>query len=260
MLRKAITPATEIFMKQRTPEPDPDEINIPSRQATDTTLVSQNAVSYDYADEEAAYQSLEKKTNSAAHKRNRMSTDNKAYRPYGVGTWRLHLRKMTMTTRGKGGGRKSKKKGEGKGRRRKSKKKDVGGSLLNFPVVQYDKKKRRKARGDKGNGSVEEERSVSDEHVEQVSIQVYQSNNFNLLSSDIPSVHYSFTTSGICSPCVCSSFKTWVCARLQVQIRWTHQDSPTTLILVPVFPQSPKTKKGRSRACITSKPRQLDEE
>lgn len=154
--RKAITPATEIFMKQRTPEPDPDEINIPSRQATDTTLVSQNAVSYDYADEEAAYQSLEKKTNSAAHKRNRMSTDNKAYRPTASDL--------------EASSEEDDDDDERKGRRRKSKKKDVGGSLPNFPVVQYDKKKRRKARGDKGNGSVEEERSVSDEHVEQVSI------------------------------------------------------------------------------------------
>lgn len=154
--RKAITPATEIFMKQRTPDPDADEINIPTRQATDTTLVGQNTTSYDYAEEEADYQqNLEKKRNAAAQKRNRMSVDNKAYRPTASD--------LEDTSEEEDDG-------EMKGRRKKSKKKDIGGPLTNLPVAQYDKRKRRKARGDKGNGTVEEEESISDEQVEQVSI------------------------------------------------------------------------------------------
>lgn len=150
---RALSPATYL-MRQRSHEPE--DVPLPSRQATDATLVGPNhSVSYDYAEEEEEYQNSlkpsSKRTGAAtAHKRNRMSMDNKAYRP---STSDIDSESDADVDED---GR--------KGRRRRAKKKELGGGpLTTLPVAGYDKRKKKKVRANRGNGQGEDE-SGSDEH------------------------------------------------------------------------------------------------
>ncbi|KAI5119415.1 hypothetical protein M0805_009866 [Coniferiporia weirii] len=143
---RAMSSAT-FLMRQRSQEPE--EPRPPSRQATDATLVPQNnSNSYDYADEEEEFleiQKTSKKSISTAHKRNRMSTDNKAYRPTASDLDEESDEDLD---------------GERKGRRRRRRKEGGGGPLRTLPVTQYDKRKKKRARDGKPG---DEELSESDE-------------------------------------------------------------------------------------------------
>ncbi|KAH8118002.1 hypothetical protein DFH11DRAFT_1850949 [Phellopilus nigrolimitatus] len=148
LTQRAVSSAT-FLMRQRSQEPE--EVRPPSRQATDATFVPQNnSGSYDYADEEEEYletQKTSKKNSSATHKRGRMSTDNKAYRPSTSDLENESDEEFDEDDDGK------------KGRRRKKKKDIGGGPLTSLPVTQYDKRKKRRGRA----GKPGEDISVSDE-------------------------------------------------------------------------------------------------
>ncbi|KAJ7475921.1 UNC-like C-terminal-domain-containing protein [Mycena latifolia] len=103
--------------------------------------------SYEYSAEERDVQS---KRASATHKRNRMSTDNKAYKP---STSDLDNSDEDFTD------------DDGKQKRRKKKKREsVGGPLTTLPVAGYDKRKKKAKKGSKGNAGEVEEGSDSDSH------------------------------------------------------------------------------------------------
>ncbi|KAJ7126907.1 hypothetical protein C8R44DRAFT_779863 [Mycena epipterygia] len=124
--------AATYYVRQRSREPDePVAVN----------------GSYDYSAEERDIQNQNKR-GSASHKRNRMSTDNKAYKP---STSDLDNSDEDFTD------------DDGKTRRRKKKKKETGGGpLTTLPVAGYDKKKKKPKRGSKGNAGEVEEGSDSD--------------------------------------------------------------------------------------------------
>jgi SUN domain-containing protein 1/2 len=148
MTRRALSPAT-FYLRQRSHEPE----NL-QRQANG------DESSYDYAAEEAEYQSIinqgphSRRGATTAHKRNRMSLDNKAYRPTASD---LEDEDEDFDDPG------------GKLRRRKKKKEPLGGPLTTLPsVANFEKKKRRRPRGSKGNlGEMDDdERSDSDDNAE----------------------------------------------------------------------------------------------
>ena len=134
---------------------DAGEGQAPSRQATDATLVAQSSnVGESYAEEEEEFQQLQraaKKPTSTAHKRGRISVDNKAYKPSASDA-------ESESDEDFGD--------ERKGRKRRSKKKDVGGGpLTTLPVAPYDKRKKKKGRS--GKGGDEDEDFVSEEQGEE---------------------------------------------------------------------------------------------
>ncbi|KAF7327667.1 hypothetical protein MKEN_00346100 [Mycena kentingensis (nom. inval.)] len=121
------------YVRQRTEEPDePVEVN----------------GSYEYTAEERDIQNQSKRA-TAAHKRNRISMDNKAYRPSHSD---LEDEDEDFTD------------DDGKKKKRKKKKKEsTGGPLSTLPVAGYDKRKK-KARKSKGNADEMKEGSDSDSH------------------------------------------------------------------------------------------------
>jgi SUN domain-containing protein 1/2 len=152
MTKRAFAPAT-FYLRQRSQEPSAEGA------ATTNGHNGQNA-SYDYSAEEREFQSQQPTSSSRAHKKGRMSLDNKAYRPSASDL-------DDSDDDGDDDGRKV--------RRRKSKKKEPhGGPLTTLPTVAgHEKKRRRKKRGSKGNAlDMDEDDStgLSDEHPsEQVS-------------------------------------------------------------------------------------------
>lgn len=127
--------AATYYVRQRSREPDEP--------------VAVNA-SYDYSQEERDVQNQSGRSAANAHKRNRMSTDNKAYKP---STSDLESDEDFTDDEGN------------KKRRRKKKKKEaVGGPLTSLPVAGYDKRKKKPKRGSKGNAGEVEEGSDSDSH------------------------------------------------------------------------------------------------
>jgi SUN domain-containing protein 1/2 len=140
LTKRALGPAT-FYLRRRSQEPD--------------TTTNGKDPSYDYAEEEAEYQAAQAAQNqlpasrrvTQTHKRNRMSLDNKAYRPSASD---LEEEDEDFGEEGK------------KGRRRKKKKEPLGGPLTTLPVTSYDKKKKRKSRGSKGNEAEMEEDDRSD--------------------------------------------------------------------------------------------------
>jgi SUN domain-containing protein 1/2 len=152
MTKKAITPATTFLMRQRSVEPEPQPT---ARQATDTTIVAHdNGESYDYAEEEAEFQNMQKPPSkrgnmAAINKRGRISEDNMAYRP-------SHSDLEEESEEDEDGDKK-------RTRKKKSKKKEVGGPLNTLPTTTYDKRRKRKGRSAKGGEQEdEEEEEVSD--------------------------------------------------------------------------------------------------
>ena len=135
--KRALAPAT-FYLRQRSQEPEGAD------KSTSSNPNGQNA-SYDYSAEEREFQasiSAPNKPNStsqhtpAAHRKNRMSVDNKAYRP--------------SPSDDEGSEEYS---GDEKGRRRRKKKKKnepLGGPLKTLPVMAADKRKRRKSKGKAG--------------------------------------------------------------------------------------------------------------
>ncbi|KAJ7650168.1 hypothetical protein FB45DRAFT_887148 [Roridomyces roridus] len=132
--------AATYYVRQRSREPDePVAVN----------------GSYDYSAEERDIQSQsQSKRGSASHKRNRMSTDNKAYKPSNSD---LDESDEDFTD------------DDGKKKRRKKKKRDsVGGPLTSLPVAGYDKRKKKPKKGVKGNAGEMDEGSDSDSHEQSV--------------------------------------------------------------------------------------------
>jgi len=150
--KRALTSATSFYMRPRSTEP------------TDMSATGANGKesSYDYASEEQEYQDMMRQKEAAAasrrsaatHKRNRMSMDNKAYRP------------SQSDIEGESDDKVS---DDGRKRRRKVKKKDLGGGpLTTLPVAGYNK--RRKKKGGKGNADEGEEEGESSSGSEHVSV------------------------------------------------------------------------------------------
>ena len=179
MTRRALAPAT-FYLRQRSQEP-----------SAEAPTNGHNS-SYDYSAEEREYQAQKPSSRITHHKKGRMSIDNKAYRP--------SASDLDEDSEGDDDDRKV--------RRRKSKKKEPhGGPLTTLPVANYEKKRRRKSKGSKGNSlDMEDEDStgLSDEQQsEQVSL--CQSNNTTVLTHspsaiDHPSTHLSAQFTSITNP------------------------------------------------------------
>ena len=140
--------AAAYYVRQRSREPEDPSIEQPSLNGNHPT--NGNDSSYDYAAEEQAFQA-QKRNAAAIHKRNRMSVDNKAYKP-------------TQSD-----DEESEYSDDGKPRRRrKLKKGPAGGPLSTLPVVTADKRKKKKGRGSKGGlpGADEEEESGSEDNTQ----------------------------------------------------------------------------------------------
>jgi SUN domain-containing protein 1/2 len=133
LTKRALAPAT-FYLRQRSQEPE----GHPPTNGKDA--------SYDYSAEEREFQAAQSQrapasrrtSTTATHKRGRISTDNKAYRP--------SLSDLDDDDDDSGDDGK-------KGKKRKAKKKDglLGGPLMTLPVAGYDKKKKKRPRGGKGN-------------------------------------------------------------------------------------------------------------
>ncbi|PPR03309.1 hypothetical protein CVT26_007783, partial [Gymnopilus dilepis] len=121
--------AAAFYVRQRSREPEDRSVEHPPANGT----TNGNDSSYDYAEEEQAFQS-QKQRNNAAHKRNRMSLDNKAYKPSLSDEEESEYSDNDKTRR----------------RRKKGKKGPAGGPLTSLPVVGADKRRRRKGHGPKG--------------------------------------------------------------------------------------------------------------
>ncbi|KAG6332918.1 hypothetical protein ID866_6171 [Astraeus odoratus] len=154
--KRALGSATSFYLRQRSTEPA--DVSAATTNGRDS--------SYDYASEEREYQLQRQTERSLAeqeevqqparkntHRRNRMSIDNKAYRPTASDMEDSDDNYSDDT----------------KKRRKKTKKKDFGpGLLTSLPVAGYDKRRRRK-KGTKitATGEVEEDEgssSGSEEH------------------------------------------------------------------------------------------------
>ena len=140
MTKRAFAPAT-FYLRQRSLEP-----------TTETPALNGHDSSYEYTAEEREFQT-QKASRAPTHKKGRMSLDNKAYRP--------SASDLDEDSDDDDDGKKI--------RRRKSKKKEPhGGPLTTLPTVSgYEKKKRRKGRGSKGNSfemDDEESTGASDDH------------------------------------------------------------------------------------------------
>ena len=144
---KSLAP-TSIFLRSPSKEPEDRSVNGTNGDGQHNT-----SSSYDYSAEEREYQAASQKPvskRSTTHKRNRMSMDNKAYRP---SMSDLEESDDDFAEDGK------------RTRRRKSKK-GTGGPLNTLPVIQGEKR-RKKRKGGKSNGVDEEEEGSSEEQEEE---------------------------------------------------------------------------------------------
>lgn len=174
--KRALTSATSFYMRPRSTEPA-------DMSAANTTTNGRDS-SYDYASEELEYQEMMRQKEAAAvqqdqsasrkagpmHKRNRMSMDNKAYRP----------------SQSDIEGESDDLSDDGRKRRRKIKKKDLGGGpLTTLPVAGYDKR-RKKKRGSKTNAVEGEEEDDSSSGSEQRSSAHRASARGSVIRTSIP--------------------------------------------------------------------------
>lgn len=123
--RTALTNAA-YYVRQRSREPEDQSLEHPHPSVNGSA--NGNESSYDYAEEEQAFQAQKR---NAALKRNRMSKDNKAYKPSQESEDESEWSDDGKTRR----------------RRRKFKKGPAGGPLSSLPVVTADKRRRKKSRG-----------------------------------------------------------------------------------------------------------------
>lgn len=121
------------------------------KQAEREQQQSNNEPSYDYSAEEREYQAGNASNASRVHRRNRMSVDNKAYKPPA---------ESELESSEDDSDDKSNK------RRRKKKKDGAGGLLTTLPVISQDKRRRRKKRiGTAAGAEDEQDESESDDAV-----------------------------------------------------------------------------------------------
>lgn len=139
-ISKRFAPA-QFLMRQRSQEPETPETGNGNANHDQST-------SYEYSAEEREYQATVGQKATVRHRRNRMSTDNKAYRPT------VSDLEETDEEISDGGRRTRRKKGRKSGA--------VGGPLTNLPVAGYDKRRRRR-KGTKGNGAEGEEENEDED-------------------------------------------------------------------------------------------------
>lgn len=125
--KRLLGPAT-FYLQQRPSEPGEPSLE-EAQQPTNG-----NDSSYDYAAEEQEFQQARRATHTRG--RGRISTDNKAYKPSASD---VEDDDDEFSDDGKGR------------RRRKKKKKEAVGLVNTLPSLNYDKRKRRKGKGVKGN-------------------------------------------------------------------------------------------------------------
>lgn len=152
---RRLAPAT-FFMRRPSEEPE----SRPNNSAT-----QDKSSSYDYSVEERDFQATEQveqavpaRRNAAAHKRNRISMDNKAYQP-------------TVSDYEESESEYSSDDGKRTKKRRGKKNGAAGGPLKTLPITSYDKRKKRKKSGAKGQDGEEsnEEEEIQETTSEQVS-------------------------------------------------------------------------------------------
>ena len=144
--KQALSQAT-FYVQQRSMSRDPEELSV-----TPAVNGNGNESSYDYADEENAYQATQNKRHSVTQKRGRISVDNKAYKPP------VSESESELSD-------------DGKTRRKKKKKGGpMGGPLSTLPVVLADKAKKRRKKTQRKNLETHEEESESEEISQQIDI------------------------------------------------------------------------------------------
>ncbi|KAL4072775.1 hypothetical protein V8B97DRAFT_1870072 [Scleroderma yunnanense] len=173
--KRLVGSATSFYLRQRSTEP------------ADTSAVPANGrdSSYDYASEEQEYRALQRQmteqeldqdqqppTKKNTHRRNRMSTDNKAYRPTASD---LEESDDNISD-------------DGKKRRKRVKKKDFGpGTLTSLPVAGYDKRrKRRKGTKITATGEVEDDEGSSSGSEERSSAQLASVGRGSVTRTSVP--------------------------------------------------------------------------
>ncbi|KAF8808742.1 hypothetical protein BYT27DRAFT_7137253 [Phlegmacium glaucopus] len=143
--KQALSQAT-FYVRQRSMSREPEEPSIEQRPAVNG---NGNESSYDYADEEEAYQATQQKRHSA-HRRGRISVDNKAYKPpvsESESEWS----------------------DDGKTRRKKKKKGGpTGGPLSTLPVLSADKAKKKKKKNSRKFFETQEDESESEEDLQEI--------------------------------------------------------------------------------------------
>ena len=153
--KQALSQAT-FYVRQRSMSREPEEPSVEQKSALNT---NGNESSYDYADEEEAYQATQNKRQSVVQRRGRISVDNKAYKPP------LSESESELSD-------------DGKTRRKKKKKGATGGPLSTLPVLSADKAKKKKKKSQRKNLETQEgEESESEEN----------SQNLNSFTSQVPS-------------------------------------------------------------------------
>jgi len=146
--KQALSQAT-FYVRQRSMSHEPEESSVEQRPAVNG---NGNESSYDYADEEEAYQTTQQKRHSVAHRRGRISVDNKAYKPP------LSDSESEWSD-------------DGKTRRKKKKKAGpTGGPLSTLPVLSADKAKKKKKKNPRKNLETQEDESESEENSQQMEI------------------------------------------------------------------------------------------
>jgi len=146
--KHALSQAT-FYVRQRSMSREPEEPSVEQRPALNG---NGNESSYDYADEEEAYQATQQKRHSIAQRRGRISVDNKAYKPPSSDS-------------------ESEWSDNGKTRRKKKKKAGpTGGPLSTLPVLSTDKVKKKKKKNHRKNLETQEDESGSEENSQQMEI------------------------------------------------------------------------------------------
>ena len=146
--KQALSQAT-YYVRQRSMSHEPEAPSVEQEPAANG---NGNESSYDYADEEEAYQATQHKRHAVAHRRGRISVDNKAYKPP------LSESESELSD-------------DGKTRRKKKKKGGAtGGPLLTLPVLSADKAKKKKKKSQRKNIETQEGESESEENSQQMDI------------------------------------------------------------------------------------------
>ena len=167
--KQALSQAT-FYVQRRSMSREPED---PSVEQAPAVNGNGNDSSYDYADEENAYQATQNKRQSVAQKRGRISVDNKAYKPP------LSDSESELSD-------------DGKTRRKKKKKGGpTGGPLSTLPVLLADKAKKKKKKTQRKNLETQEDESESEEISQQMDIVCTSIPNPKHVSEYLFSNHYN---------------------------------------------------------------------